>query len=178
LYYRSYFLVEKIAMRRRSFLTLFGGAATAMRPVAVGTQRSEAQVIGLLHPGSADTNATNLAGLYEGLSETGLGRNIAIEYRWANNDYARLPQLAHNLVTRQVAVIAIPGSGQAAAAGRNQLHSDSLRRSRRSNSRRPCQRGDRVISPSRRALAAQRPLSFNNGVKSGPCERSKFWVIE
>jgi ABC-type uncharacterized transport system substrate-binding protein len=100
---------------RREFITILGGA-TAGWPVASHAQQVETPVIGVLHPGSPEAIANNLAGFRKGLSEAGFveGRNVAIEYRWAMGEYARLPELANDLVRRRVSVIAVPGSGQAA----------------------------------------------------------------
>jgi putative tryptophan/tyrosine transport system substrate-binding protein len=106
-------------MRRREFVTLIGGVVAAW-PLAVRAQQAAAPVIGLLHPGSPEANPKFMAEFRKGLGETGYveGRNVTIEYRWAHGETGRLSELAADLTSGPVTVIAAPGSVAAALAAK------------------------------------------------------------
>ena len=106
-------------MRRREFITLLGCAAVACPRAALA--QSSVPVIGFLNSGTPHDYAPQLAGFRQGLREIGYteGQNVAIEFRWAETQYDRLPGLAADLVRRQVAVIVATGSAVSAIAAKS-----------------------------------------------------------
>jgi putative ABC transport system substrate-binding protein len=105
-------------MKRREFIAGLGGAtAVASWPLATRAQQPKAMpVVGFLHSGAPEPYAKRVAAFRLGLSEAGFveGKDYAIEYRWAEGNYARLPEMAQDLVRRNVTVI-VAGGGIASA---------------------------------------------------------------
>jgi putative tryptophan/tyrosine transport system substrate-binding protein len=104
-------------MRRREFIWLFGGAAV-LWPLAVYAQQRPLPVIGFLNVASPGPLRQQIAAFREGLKESGYveGQNVAVEYRWAEGQYERLPELAADLVRQQVSVIFVGGGAPAELA--------------------------------------------------------------
>jgi putative tryptophan/tyrosine transport system substrate-binding protein len=106
-------------MNRRDMMALLGGAAAW--PVAAMAQQPAIPVVGYLRPGSADSDAHNVAAFRQGLNETGYvdGQNVTVEYHWLEGQYDNLlPALVADLVRRRLAVIATPASYAATLAAK------------------------------------------------------------
>jgi putative tryptophan/tyrosine transport system substrate-binding protein len=108
-----------IRIQRRDFITFLGGAAVTW-PFAARAQQPAVPLVGCLYLRPPQSSADLMAAFRRGLSESGYveGRNVSLEFRWANNEFERLPELAADLVRRRVAVIAAPGSDAAARAAK------------------------------------------------------------
>src|ERR1700726_4835710 len=108
-----------IDIGRRQFISALGGAAAAW-PLAVSAQQPTMPVIGYLRSDSPDASPKLRLEFIKGLNETGYdeGRNVAIEYRWAEGQYDRLPEMAAALVHRQVAFIVSSGGSVTALAAK------------------------------------------------------------
>jgi ABC-type uncharacterized transport system substrate-binding protein len=106
-------------MRRRDFITLLGGAAAAW-PMAARAHQPAIPVLGLMSSGSLANRERHLAVFHRALAETGyvVGRNVAIDSRWADSQYDRLPVLAADLVQRQVSAIVYFGAVNGALAAK------------------------------------------------------------
>ena len=103
-------------MKRRTFITGLGSAAAW--PVVARAQQRAVPVVALVNGSAADVSGNIVAAFRKGLDETGYveGQNVAVEYRWAENQVDRLPALAGDLVRRRVAVIVAVGTEAALAA--------------------------------------------------------------
>jgi putative tryptophan/tyrosine transport system substrate-binding protein len=107
-----------IYVGRRQFITLVGGAAAW--PLVARAQQPAMPVVGFVYPGAPELSTGIVAAFRKGLGETGFveGRNVVVEFRFAYNDNARLPELVNDLVRRRVAVIVTLGSTPAALAAK------------------------------------------------------------
>ena len=106
-------------MNRRAFIILPLGGAVSW-PRAARAQQPALPVIGFVYPSAPELSAGVVAAFRKGLNETGFveGRNVTVEFRFAYNDNARLPELVGDLVQRRVAVITTPASTPAALAAK------------------------------------------------------------
>jgi putative tryptophan/tyrosine transport system substrate-binding protein len=109
-------------MRRRDFITLLGGAAAQpiFWPLAAGAQQPKMPLLGILNSSTSGSTLPYMAAFLRGLNETGYieGRNVTIEYHWADDDLDRLPAMAADLVRRPVSLLAVLGDLRTALAAK------------------------------------------------------------
>ena len=125
-------------MRRREFIGFIGSAAAW--PLAARAQQGAMPVIGFFRSTPAEPFANLVIAFHQGLKEMGFveGQNVAVEQRWADNQLDRLPDLAADLVRRQVAVIVGNGPGSGCCPDRHHDHPNRVRNRRRSGGTGPC----------------------------------------
>src|SRR6267154_4671278 len=111
--------LQRDQLNRRGFIAFLGGALVWSDDVH--SQEPRVPVIGFLNPGSSDRFAPLLNAFRQGLNDGGYveGRNVAIVYRWADDQFARLPELAADLVRRRVSLIAATGGSRSAHAAKS-----------------------------------------------------------
>jgi putative ABC transport system substrate-binding protein len=129
-----------MTVRRRDFITLLGGAAAAW-PSAAKAQQQPVPIVGYLDNTSAAATSYRVAAFRQGLNEAGFveGRNVAIEFRWAEGQLARVPALAADLVRQQAAAIVVNNACALAAKAATSSIPIVFRERRRPGRNRPCQ---------------------------------------